>query len=226
MTGETPETDCPLDILELLPWYPDDGLSDAERGAVEAHAAGCAECRREIHGAFGEIDLPEDAPAAERVLAMVFERIAERSRPDSFARSESPRHAVPPTARARAPRRVAWRAAFAGAAVAAAAILGLLFVAPGATPPLLGASPTYHTAAAPPPAPLAVGPELEIVLRDEATASQLHAALRALDAEFVAGPTELGRYRVRLPAGADASAAATALRAPETGVASFAEPVR
>jgi len=89
-----------------------------------------------------------------------------------------------------------------------------------------GGSATYRTATAPPAAARAAGPELEIVLRSDATASQFNAALRALDAELVAGPTELGRYRVRLPIGADASAAATALRAPETGVASFAEPLR
>jgi len=84
----------------------------------------------------------------------------------------------------------------------------------------------YRTATALPAATRAEGPELEVVLRSDATASQLQTALRAIDAELVAGPTALGRYRVRLPAGADASAAATALRAPETGVASFAEPLR
>lgn len=228
MPGESLATGCPPDILELIPWYPDDGLSDAERGAVEAHAAGCVECRREIHGAFGEIDLPADAPAAERVLAMVFERIAERSRPVPLVSPESKR--PPPSlsmpARSRAPRRASWHAAWAGAAAAAALILGLLFLAPGAARLWTGPSATYRTATVPPAATRATGPELEVVLRGEATASQLHAALRALDAELVAGPTELGRYRVRLPAGADASAAATALRAPEAGVASFAEPVR
>ncbi|HME69501.1 MAG TPA: zf-HC2 domain-containing protein [Myxococcota bacterium] len=223
MPGESLATGCPPDILELIPWYPDDGLTDAERGAVEAHAAGCVECRREIHGAFGEIDLPADAPAAERVLAKVFERIAERSRPGPLARPAS--HRPPPTpAYTRAPRRASWHAAW--AAAAAAVILGLFFLAPGARRFFEGPSATYHTATAPPATARPAGPELEIVLRSEATASQLNTSLRALDAELVAGPTELGRYRVRLPAGADASVAATALRAPETGVASFAEPVR
>ena len=87
MPEESLATGCPPDILELLPWYPDEGLTDAERGAVEAHAACCAECRREIHGAFGETDLPADAPAAERVLARVFDRIAERSRPEPLGAS-------------------------------------------------------------------------------------------------------------------------------------------
>jgi putative zinc finger protein len=228
MPAESLATGCPPDILELIPWYPDEGLTDAERGAVEAHAAGCVDCRREIHGAFGEIDLPADAPAAERVLAKVFERIAERSRPLPLSKPESnqPPPTLSPPRRAGPPRRASWHAAWASAAAAAAVILGLLFLAPGAMRLLVGPTDTYRTATAPPTAVRAAGPELEIVLRSEATASQLHTALRALDAELVAGPTELGRYRVRLPAGADASAAAAALRASETGVASFAEPVR
>lgn len=227
MPGESLATGCPPDILELIPWYPDEGLTDAERGAVEAHAACCVECRREIHGAFGETDLPADAPAAERVLAQVFERIA-GSRPSPLARPQV--HRPPPTLAmpmsARAPRRaLSWPSA-AFAAAAAVVVLGLLFLAPGARRLVAGRSAIYHTATAPPVAARAAGPELEIVLRADVTASQLNTALRALDAEFVAGPTELGRYRIRLPSGADASAAATALRAPETGVASFAEPLR
>jgi len=217
---------CPPDVLELIPWYPDEGLSDAERGAVEAHAAGCAECRREIHGAFGETDLPADAPSAERVLAKVFERIAERSRPVAPAPRES--QLPPPTlglpARTRAPHRTpAWRLA---PWVAAAALLGLAVLLPLTRRLVAGPPVVYRTATALPAATRAEGPELEVVLRSDATASQLQTALRAIDAELVAGPTALGRYRVRLPAGADASAAATALRAPETGVASFAEPLR
>ncbi|HBZ72497.1 MAG TPA: hypothetical protein DEP35_23275 [Deltaproteobacteria bacterium] len=228
MPGESLAPGCPPDILELIPFYPDEGLSDAERGAVEAHAALCAECRRELRGAFGEIDLPPDAPTAERVLAKVFERIAERSRPEPLPRPES--HRPPPTlampARTRAPRRTAAFRPAALAAAAAAVMLGLLLLAPAARRLVAGPSAIYRTAAAPPMAQRPGGPELEVVLRSDAKASQLNQALRALDAELVAGPTELGRYRVRLPSGADASAAAATLRAPETGVASFAEPLR
>jgi hypothetical protein len=217
---------CPPDILELIPWYPDEGLSDAERGAVEAHAAGCAECRREIHGAFGETDLPADAPSAERVLAQVFERITERGRPVPANPREST--LLPPTlglpARARAPRRTpSWRLV---PWAAVAALLGLALLTPLARRVVAGPPVVYRTATALPAPTHADGPELEVVLRSETTASQLQTALRAIDGELVAGPTGLGRYRVRLPAGADTSAAATALRAPETGVASFAEPLR
>ncbi len=69
---------CPEDVLDLLPWYPDGGLSDDERGLVESHAALCSDCRAEIQSwERGPGALPEDAPSAERVLARVFERIAD-----------------------------------------------------------------------------------------------------------------------------------------------------
>jgi hypothetical protein len=224
MSGEELATGCPPDILDLIPWYPDDGLSDAERGAVEAHAACCPACRREIHGAFGETDLPADAPAAERVLALVFERIAERSRPEPDSASDRlppPILAIPPSARA--PRRPSWRRPLVAAAAASA--LAVL-LAPRVLHLFSGSPAVYHTAAAPPVETQAAGPLLDVVLRGDVTASQLSTAFRSLGAEVVAGPTEMGRYRLRLPAEADASVAATALRAPETGVAIFAEPVR
>jgi hypothetical protein len=66
---------------------------------------------------------------------------------------------------------------------------------------------------------------LDVVLRGDASARQLSEALQGIDGEIVAGPSELGRYQVQLPAGADASAAAAALSAEGTGVASFAVPL-
>ena len=62
MPGEELATGCPPDILELIPWYPEDGLSDAERGAVEAHAACCPECRP-IRGMSGRREPIDGQPA-------------------------------------------------------------------------------------------------------------------------------------------------------------------
>ncbi len=45
---------CPTRILGWLPWYPD-GLSDEERGRVEAHVSACAGCRRELAVLQGEV---------------------------------------------------------------------------------------------------------------------------------------------------------------------------
>jgi hypothetical protein len=84
------------------------------------------------------------------------------------------------------------------------------------------AATTSETAAAP-----ASGPLLEIIPRDDVSAAQLRAALRKVEGELVGGPEgTLGRYRVRLPAGADAAAAAAILRAEDGGIASYAEALR
>ena len=49
-----PREACPPDVLEWIPWYPDQGLNDRQRGTVEAHAAGCADCREEISLVLGK----------------------------------------------------------------------------------------------------------------------------------------------------------------------------
>jgi len=70
----------------------------------------------------------------------------------------------------------------------------------------------------------AVGPLSEMIPREEVSAAELRTALRKIEGEVVGGPEgTLGRYRVRLPAGADAAAAAALLRAQEGGIASYAE---
>ena len=51
MSREARQLRCPEDVLGWLPWYAESGeaaLGDRERGAVEAHAAECAECRAEL----------------------------------------------------------------------------------------------------------------------------------------------------------------------------------
>ncbi len=223
------QTSCPPDVLELLPWYPDDGLSAAERGAVEAHAAVCPECRRELHGSFRDVELPADAPSPERVLARVFERIAAG---ESAADVRAPAFQAPPSAPARIRTRPAsphrprrgLRVRTVWTAAAGLALATLIGVGAGR---LLGAGPSvYVTATAPPAARSAAGgPVLDVVLRGDASARALSEALQGIDGEIVAGPSELGRYQVQLPAGADASAAAAALSAEGTGVASFAVPL-
>jgi hypothetical protein len=107
----------------------------------------------------------------------------------------------------------------------------------------------YHSASAPEVTSLSLGAAagigtLDVVFRDDASAREISDALRGAGAEIVAGPTNLGVYRVRLlrqtrsgGSGADASeapeapsaaavaAAAARLTAAEGGVAIFAEAV-
>jgi len=230
---------CPEEVLALIPWYPDGPLSDRERGLVEAHAAGCAGCREEIASLLGELRGPEglDVPPAEASLARVRSLIdaeeSRRARPAPRLRAlEGGRGAADTAAAPRpaAPRPAAqpvrsWgrRLALAAGLVAAA---GLGFLA---SERLLGperpADAVYRTATSP-GAGRAGGPLLEIVPHDHTTLGELRRVLREVEGELVAGPSgSLGRYRVQLPAGADAGAVAARLRASEGGIASYAEAI-
>jgi len=237
---------CPPEVLDLLPWYADDGLTPEERGQVEAHAAGCAGCRRELLDAFRDVALPADAPSPERVLARVFDAIAARAggeasspapgAPDAMpaaagraaapaAAAPDPRGATPRPGRAAPLRRARALARPSRAAAAAAAAFVLGAVGGAALPRLTGApAPVYQTAAAPQVAAPGDGPRLDVVLREDVSVAELRRTLGALGAEVVGGPSAVGRYRLRLPAGADATAVAAALRAEGTGIATFAEP--
>ena len=48
MSERNNELSCPPEILDWIPWYAEDALAETQRGAVEAHAAQCEECRKEL----------------------------------------------------------------------------------------------------------------------------------------------------------------------------------
>ena len=237
---------CPADVLDLLPWYPDGGLSGDERGRVEAHAALCTECRCEIQAwERGQGVLPEDAPSAERVLARIFERIAAPEAASMTPSSEARPRLAPVTGagsdwrqgRGVVPARTAtplrrwmparWRY---GQAAAAVLVLSIGLAGGGAierwrTP----GEALYRTAAAPPesvsPREPAASPTVDVVLRDDVPAGRVGEVLRAVGAQIISGPSAVGRYQLSLAPGTDATAVAKLLSAPGTGVAAFAQPL-
>jgi hypothetical protein len=212
---------CPAEVLEAIPWYPD-GLTSIQRGAIEAHAAVCAECRRELAAVQGEpAGELAAAPEAERVWERVLERIAADDDGDQ----------LPAAGPGRAPRRTAgWQRAAArplslAASLALALGLGALGTAIGLGLAGGGDEPVYRTATAPLPEVSAAGPTLDVVFRKDASAGEIERTLRGIGGSVVAGPSSLGVYRVALRPGVDAAGAAAALRAEAGGVASLAEPV-
>lgn len=213
MSLTSEESGCPEDVLMAIAWYPD-GLDPVQRRAVEAHAADCAACREELSFVRGEGMLQAPRQESERVYARVIERI------EAYEAKRRPSAATP----ARRDRRTSSRTARSAAALLAAALVGALAALGGSR--LVAPETIVYRAAgetpevsAPAPAPLALG----VVFRPDATAERIHAALRAIHAEIVSGPTQLGVYRVRLAPTADASAAARVLRGEGRGVATFAE---
>jgi hypothetical protein len=233
------ETSCPEAVLASIAWYPD-ALDERRRGMVEAHAASCAACREELAFVQGRIEPEIALPDADELYAGVLGRI-ERSE----SRARGARLSGSTERRPLRRRRVGRREAFGArpAMLAAGLALALLCGALGALGGMLLASggvPFYETVAEPPQAlaPAATGnetgsavtppagPELEVVFRADARAEQVHAALRAIGAQIVSGPTQIGVYRIELPEAADVAAAARLLEGEGRGVAAFAQPVR
>jgi hypothetical protein len=207
---------CPADVLEAIPWYPD-GLTAAQRGALEAHAAECADCRRElafVQGARGEEPLV--MPQAERVWARVLERIAAEDERRPVSQAAPPLRAGGALRGWGRPLRLAASLVLAVGLGSLATLAGLRLAG--------GEEPVYRTATALPEVS-AAGPALDVVFRKDASAGEIETKLRAIGGSVVAGPSALGVYRIALRPGADAASAAAALRAEAGGVASLAEPV-
>lgn len=182
---------CPSAILDAIPWYPS-GLSEADRGAVEAHAADCLQCRSELGFVLGA-ELPkEEVPDPDRVFERVLDRI----------QHGPPR---PPSRRAV----LIARAVSFGAAALFGCVVGVATVelAPEQWKPRI----FTRSAAAP--------PVLHVVFRDDASAAQIQRELRALGAHIVAGPDESGVYRLRLSPDTDPTAVGRQLRSGDGGVA-------
>ncbi len=77
MTREARGVRCPESILGWIPWYADDGLTDRQRGAVEAHAAECADCRAEIDIVTGApFELDSELPDPDRLFREITARIS------------------------------------------------------------------------------------------------------------------------------------------------------
>jgi hypothetical protein len=165
--------------FELLPWLINGTLAGSEREAVEQHVRACIACRRELK----EQQRLHAAVRARRTVDVSVEA--------GFDRLYRELDAVPSAAPSRWRIRYDAAAPFAVAAAAGAALLGvLLWLTPLPNFDRGG----YETLATAP----AEGALLDVVFADETTAVQMQELLDRIDGEIVAGPTELGRYSVRV----------------------------
>jgi hypothetical protein len=166
--------------LELLPWLANGTLTGEEREAVEQHARACIACRRELK----ELERLHAAVRARRTVDVSaeagFDRLNDEL--DSAARTGLAHWRV----------RYATAAPFAVAAAAGIAVLAVLL---WLTPlPELGGN-DYATLAT---APAEGASLLDIVFADETTAAEMQELLDDIGGKIVAGPSELGRYSVRI----------------------------
>lgn len=171
-------TQEPLDhgrAFELIPWLVNGSLSPAERDTVEQHVRDCIVCRRELR---------------------------EQQRLNGAIRAQPTIHVTPQLgfeqldraldAPGGAPRRRHRYAAAGPFAVAAAAGLALLAFLLWLSPP--PAPPPYSTLAT----PAAGAALLDVVFTLETTTGDVRALLERIGGEIVGGPSDVGRYRVRV----------------------------
>ncbi len=212
------EPDPHVAVQKLLPWYVTGRLEAAERAAVDAHLAACADCRGELeterqwqllqpgHGAPADVEQGWarmrdrlDADAAPRFP--VFADAADR---------DDHREASDGRCGARAPWQLGGRPI--PRAWAAPALLSVaLVVALGFTlRPAPGGGAGYRALSA----PAADSGTAVVRFRADATEAQIRHGLAASGARLVDGPTVTDAYVVRLPRERYAASLAALRRAP------------
>jgi len=202
---------CPKEILAALPFYPEGALSEDVRGAVEAHLASCSDCREELQMIQGEAQPTGPVPDADQVYARVVALMAGEELDQSAPHTRR----APPRQRRRGLGGLVRAYAVAATVAVAAGALGAL----GVGLAFRSGEPVYELASG------GRAGDVDVVFRDEATATEIAEALGAVGGEIVAGPGALGRYTIEVEQGADLDQVIATLRAENQGVAKFAERV-
>ena len=191
---------CPGAILDAIPWYPS-GLSEAERGAVEAHAADCVACRNELGFVLGA-ELPgEEVPDPDRVFARVLDRIEKGPPRPRSARAEFLTRAASLLLAALVGSVVGW---------ASVELRPMSWTLKAVQEEVVRAQMPAETS-------------LDLIFHDHASAEEIRSVLQTLGARIVAGPDEAGVYTVRLAHDKDAVAAREQLESATRGVAQLVD---
>jgi hypothetical protein len=179
-------------VYDLLPWLVNGSLAAAERDGAELHVRSCIVCRRELK-------------ELERLRAAV------RSQPTLHLSAEGGLDQLQRQLDRETARRPVHRAAryapffrFAAVATVGVAFLGvLLWLAPNVQNQL-----GYTTLATQPDGQRA---QIDLIFDRQTAVADIQALLQTVDGEIVAGPSELGRYGVRVRGGSVTDTEVTAL---------------
>ena len=170
---------------ELLPWYANGQLDEADRAIVDAHLSSCAYCRQQL---AIERRLIEEFQAIEPEVESGWSRLRGRIASDEPV----------PIFRAPRPGRLAEAWAFlTRPAVATLAVAQLAFVIVAGSALLWLSRPAYHVLGSPPPA--AAG-NLIIMFRADATEQDIRDVLKSAGATIVDGPTPANAYVLHVAA--------------------------
>ena len=190
MTGR-PELDHDT-VYELLPWLVNGSLAEAERDGAESHVRSCIVCRRELK----ELERLQLAVRSQPTLHLSAEGGLDR------LQRQLDREAASRPVRRDAGYAPFFR--FAAVASVGVAFLGvLLWLAPN-VPNRAG----YETLGTQPAAQRA---QIDLIFDRQTAAADIQALLQTVDGEIVAGPSELGRYSVRIHDGNATDPEVTAL---------------
>ena len=169
---------------ELLPWLANGSLAAAERDGVDAHVRSCIVCRRELK----ELERLQLAVRSQPTLHVSAEGGLDRLQRQLDREAAASR---PPVRRT---QRYVPLFRFAAVASVGVAFLGtLLWLAP-----YMPNQTSYRTLATQPSEQHA---QIDLVFNQQTAVADIQALLHTVDGEIVAGPSELGRYGVRIHGG-------------------------
>ena len=173
-------------VHALLPWYVNGTLEDAERKLVETHLHACLTCSLELKRERQLGESVRAAPTIDISPEAGFARLSHRL--DAAGRRGN-----------RPPNNHFWndwlrlptvsRVALATFAVTAVAVLVW-----GTLPRPATVEPGYVTLSGTPSA----ANHLDVIFADQVTETEMRALLAEINGSIVGGPTEIGRYTVRL----------------------------
>ena len=169
--------------FELLPWFVNGSLGAGERDAVELHVRGCLLCHRELKEQQRLRVALRSQPVVHISPQTGFEKLARALDGGQQVLTERP-----------AARSLDALLRFGLVAAAGALVVGgLLWLAPLRHD--TRGEPPYETLVSRPQAPRG---ELDVVFVQSITAAEMQSVLEEIGGSIAAGPTEIGRYRVRL----------------------------
>jgi hypothetical protein len=169
--------------FELLPWLVNDSLATPERDAVELHVRTCIVCRREIKEQQRLLAALQAQPIVHLSAQNAFDRLSNELDDGRHARHAPRDPAYLPFLR------------FGVVAAMGVALVSFLFwLAPDAPQQ----SADYATLAT---EPSGRGPHFDVIFSRDTTAAEIQTLLDSVGGEIVAGPSEVGRYGIRVTSG-------------------------
>jgi hypothetical protein len=165
--------------FELLPWLVNGSLAAEERDLVEQHVRACLLCHREVKEQQRLRVALRSQPAVHISAQNGFDELTSR---------------LDGTSNVRVRRRpFAAFASFAVVGAAGVALLGVLLW--GAMAPGGSRAPEFETLATPPPDNAVA---IDVVFAQSITAAEMQRLLGEIDGSIASGPSDVGRYTVRL----------------------------